>query len=703
MKTVRLFFVVAFLCSVPIAVAQDLLKSQPPIWTGKPDITAFEKLENSHLAQAQNSIDALIAVKGLRTITNTLAPYDEAVRHINSAAYLAGLMEQVHPDSTLREHAMAMLGKTSAAQASLSLNRDVYKAVASLDVSQADPGTRYYVQRALLEFRLAGVNQNDTTRARLKQLNEQLTHDESIFNRNIDDDQKSVEVPDKSELKGLPEDYVVRHQPGPDGKIRITTDYPDFFPAMTYAKSDELRQKLMTAFLARAYPKNRAVLKDMMNTRFEIATLLGYQSWADYNAADKMIGSGPNISKFIHELDLATRPAEQKELSMLIAEKQKTHPGATEIWDYDNWFYPELVRRSQYNFDSQLVRPYFPYEEVKQGILDVAAKFFRVSFQQEKGAEAWDPSVETWDVFDNGKAIGRFYLDMHPRPGKYSHAAMFQVLDGVRGKQLPEAALICNFPAPTAADPGLNNYDDVETFFHEFGHLMNWILGGQQPWAGISGLSPEMDFVEAPSQMLEDLLRSPKVLATFARHYKTGESIPVELVERMNRASAFLRAGKTAQQNGFAAISFDMYKSNPDKLDPDAICDEDFHRYLFLRLSPGTEHFYATFGHLAEYSSAYYTYMWDKVIAEDFFSKFDPDDPFAGDAPLRYRRLVLEPGASMPASELVRNFLGRPQNTDAFERWMNAEFDTPSATNPNTRTSRHGEDGPELSQQPAVK
>ena len=681
MRPIHLIFMIASFCSASSAAAQELLKSQPPIWAGQPDITAFEKLENKHLAQAQSSIDALIAVKGARTIGNTLAAYDQAVMHTNSAAYLAGLMQQVHPDSTLRDHAMAMLGKASAAQASLSLNRDVYNALASLDVSHADPGTRYYVQRALLEFHLAGVSKDDATRARLKQLNEQLTNEESIFNRNIDDDQKSVEVNDKSELEGLPEDYVARHKPGADGKTRITTAYPDFFPAMTYAKSDDLRQKLMTAFLARAYPQNRAVLKNMMNTRYQIATLLGYQSWADYNAADKMIGSGAKIENFVHQLDVVTRPAGQKELAMLVAEKQKTHPSATGIWDYDNWYYPELVRRSQYNFDSQSVRPYFPYEEVKQGILDVAARFFHVSFQQEKDAQAWDPSVETWDVFDSGKAIGRFYLDMHPRSGKYSHAAMFQVLDGVRGKQLPEAALICNFPAPTATDPGLNDYDDVETFFHEFGHLMNWILGGQQRWAGISGLSPEMDFVEAPSQMLEDLLRSPRVLATFARHYKTGEPIPVELVERMNRASTFLRAGKTAQQNGFAAISFDMYKSNPEKLDPDAICDEDFHRYLFLRMSPGTEHFYASFGHLAEYSSAYYTYMWDKVIAEDFFSKFDPDDPFAGDAPARYRRLVLEPGASMPASELVKHFLGRPENMTAFKHWMNAEFETTHAEN----------------------
>ena len=190
MKPIRLILVIAFSCSAFTAVAQDLLKSQPPVWAGQPDITAFEKLENKRLAQAQSSIDAIIAIKGLRTIANTLAAYDEAVWHINSAAYLAGLMEQVHPDSTLRDHAMAMLSKASAAQSSLSLNRDVYNALARLDVSQADPGTRYYVQRALLEFRLAGVNKDDATRARLKQLNEQLTNQESIFNRSIDDDQK---------------------------------------------------------------------------------------------------------------------------------------------------------------------------------------------------------------------------------------------------------------------------------------------------------------------------------------------------------------------------------------------------------------------------------------------------------------------------------------------------------------------------------
>jgi thimet oligopeptidase len=677
----RRIVVVVLLC-VANVIAQDLLQSQPPLWASKPDAAAFERMENDRLAAAQRAIDAIVAVKGARTIENTLAPYDQAIERINAANNIAQLMQQVHPDADFRDRATAMVSKASAALTALSLNRAVYDVLANLDVSEADSATRYYVQRQLLEFRLAGVGKDDSTRARLKQLNERLTDETSAFGRNISEDQRTIEVTNPSDLDGLPEDYISLHKPGPDGKIRITTNYPDFFPVMTFAKSDDLRRRAMAAFLDRAYPKNRAVLKDMMATRYQIAGLLGYSSWAEYNAADKMVGTAGNIAKFIEELDAASHPSQQKELAMLLAEKQKTHPGATEIWDYENWYYPELVRRSQYNFDSQSVRPYFPYEEVKQGVLDTAARFFNVSFRQEQNVPAWDPSVETWDVLDRSKVIGRFYLDMHPRPGKYSHAAMFFALQGVRGKQLPEAALVCNLPAPTAGDPGLNDYEDVETFFHEFGHLMHWILAGQQPWAGISGISMEWDFVEAPSQMLEELLRSPQVLASFAHHYKSGEAIPAELVRRMNRASTFLRAAKVAQQDGFSAISYDMYKANPDKLDPDSICDKDFHRYFFLKLSPDTAHFYASFDQLAGYSSAYYTYMWDKVIAEDFFAQFDPDNPLAGDAPMRYRHLVLEPGGSMSANDLVKNFLGRPQNTKAFERWMGEEFQSASGSAP---------------------
>ena len=675
-KVSRFIYVFVVLLVAVTAGGQEIAGNQPPLWSTKPDVAAFEKMEDGRLTAAQAAVDQVVSVKGPRTIDNTLAPYDEAIRQLNAAIYFSSLMQQVHPDAAFRDHATAMTTKVSSAQTALSLNREVYQALASLHLGNADAATRYYVQRQLLEFRLAGVDKDDATRTRLKKLSQQLVEDQSMFDRNISDDGRTVEIADASALDGLPQDYIDKHKADPDGKIHIPANEPNAYPILTFAKSEDLRRRMWEAFWTRAYPKNRDVLMDMMQTRYEIATLLGYSSWADYNAADKMIENGHNIAKFLEQLDAATRPLAERELALSLAEERKISPAALEMPTYNRFWISELVRRSQYNFDSQSVRPYLPYQQVKQGILDTAATLFHVSFRQELNAPAWDPAVETWDVIDHGKTIGRLYLDMHARPGKYSHAEMAPVLDGVRGKQLPEAALVCNFPQPTATDPALMQYTDVVTFFHEFGHLMHHILGGQQQWAGISGISMESDFVEAPSQMLEEWMHSPQVLATFAHHYKTGEPIPAELVTRMNRASAFGRANSVALQTAFSAISYDIYKDKPEKVDLDAVFPVDLRHYTLWVPTAEDAHAYTSFDHLAGYSSAYYTYMWDKVIAEDFFQQFNQQNLLAGEAPMRYRRTVLEPGGSMSANDLVKNFLGRPQNMAAFQRWLGEEFES---------------------------
>src|SRR5690242_1452858 len=238
------------------AAAQDWSKMQPPLWSAQPDIAAFQRIENDRLAAAQQAIDRILAAKGQRSVDNTLVPFDEANRQLNSANYFASLMQQVHPDAKFRDQATEMVRKVSAAQTALALNRDVYHALAGLNVSPADAATRYYVQRQLLEFRLAGVDKDDATRSRLKQLNDQVTEEQSMFDRNISDGTKTVEA-DPKELEGLPQDYIDRHKPGTDGKVRITTDYPDILPALKFAKSDALRRRLWEAFNTRAYPKNR--------------------------------------------------------------------------------------------------------------------------------------------------------------------------------------------------------------------------------------------------------------------------------------------------------------------------------------------------------------------------------------------------------------------------------------------------------------
>jgi len=645
---------------------------QAPIWTGNPDMAAFEKIENDHLAGAQKDLDQLVAVKGSRTIQNTLAIYDDAIMHFDSAGYLAGMLEHVGTTKEFRDKAADITRKVSAAITAMALNQDVYKALSAIDLQKADPVTKHYVERQLLQFRLAGVDKDEATRNKIKQLNDKLTELQSKFGENIAEDTKKVQA-DPSELEGLPQDYIDRHKPDASGKVTITTDYPDFTPVEKFAKSDSLRRRLAQAFLSRAYPANQAVLMDMIRTRNEIANTLGYSSWADYNAADKMIGNGKKIGSFIAEVSEAANPIAQREFEMLLTEKRKTNPDAKGMETYESSYYSELVRRSQFNFDSTSVRPYLPYAQVKDGILGTAQKLFKLQFKQEPKAPAWDPLIETYDVYDGGKMIGRFYLDMHPRPGKFTHAEMIPVRDGIKGKQLPEATLVCNFPVPTKDDAGLMEFGDVETFFHEFGHLMHWILAGQQPWAGVSGMNMEADFVEAPSQMLENWMHSAPVLSGFARHYKTGEPIPAELVSKLNKAQAFGRALWVSSQDSYTAISYDIYSRDPQSVDLDKVTTDDTEKYTPFKVLPDT-HMYASFGHLAGYSSAYYTYLWDKVIAQDFFGQFDQANPLLGDAPMKYRRTVLEPGGSVSANDLVKNFLGREQNTKAFQDWMGEEF-----------------------------
>lgn len=644
----------------------------PHVWDKPVDPAIFEKRVNEQLDMAQKSVDQLLAVTGPRTIENTLAPYDDAVQRLDTAGYQSGVMQIVNPDAAIRDRSQAMVEKVSAVATALALNQSLYHALAALDVSKADPATKYYVQRTLLEFRLAGVDKDDATRARIKTLNDEITKFSTQFQRNLQESQLKVVVKNVTELDGLPEDYIKAHKPAADGSITLTSDSPDVIPVLKFAKNADLRKRVYLAYNNRAYPQNVAVLADLLKKRDELASLLGYKHWSDMNAADKMAENSQNISKFVSEIDAASKPTAEREYKMLLAAAQKQDPSLQQIGMEDRSYYNEQLRRSEFDFNSQAARPYFPYDRVQRGILEVASKLFHVTFKPVKDAVVWDASVDTFDVYDGDKQLGRIYLDMHPRPGKDQWFSSNPILDGKRGKQLPEAVLVCNFPGGKPGEPGLMEYGDVTTFFHEFGHLMHWVFQGQQQWAGYGG-NLESDFVEAPSQMLEEWMHDPKVLATFAHNYQTNEPIPAELVQRANRADAFGRGIWARFQLVYTSVSFDLHNMPPQQAKLEQVFPQNVKRFLPYKPLEGDNQI-ASFTHLTGYSSAYYTYLWDKVIAEDFFSKFDRNDLLASEVALRYRSTVLEKTGAMPANDLVKSFLGRPQAIDAFVGWMNQEF-----------------------------
>jgi thimet oligopeptidase len=641
-----------------------------PFWKGQPDAATFTKMQDERLAKAQQALDRLIAFKGKRTIENTLKAYDEILIYLDAAGSQSGLIQEVHPDEAMRQAAEKLSQKVQAFYTDLSLNRAVYDALSSLDLKGADDETRFHVEKTLRDFRLAGVDKDEATRKRIKALRDELVLIGQEFARNIRDDKRTVIVNDVAELEGLPADYIARHKPGADGRIVLTIDYPDSLPVFSYAKNEALRKRMFMEYNNRAYPQNNAVLDRMIAKRYELANLLGYTNWADYITADKMVSSGKNAADFIDRIVEASKAKSASEYQTLLKRKQQDVPEAKGINAWESTYYSELVRKASYDFDSQSVRPYFPYERVKQGVLDVTSKLFGVTYRQLKDAPVWHPSVEAYEMLEDGKLVGRFYLDMHPRKGKFNHAAEFSVRAGINGQQIPEAVLVCNFPGGEANDPGLMEHDDVQTFFHEFGHLMHELFAGRHNWIGLAGTRTEQDFVEAPSQMLEEWTWDVATLQSFARHHQTNEPIPAALVKQMKRASEFGKGLTVRRQMVYAKLSLSIYDRKPAEVNTDAMIKaltEQYQPYPFVE----NTHWQSSFGHLDGYSAVYYTYMWSLVIAKDLFSQFDRSNLLAPGVAKRYREAVLTPGGSKPATKLVESFLNRPFNFKAWQEWLN--------------------------------
>jgi thimet oligopeptidase len=627
---------------------------------------------DARLKTHEAALAALLAIDHPRTPENTLRLYDAAIEQLSLAGAQAGILNSVAADKAVRDQAQLEAQRVAQAGSALSLNRQVYNALAAMNIDACGPATKHYVERTLLSYRLAGVDKDDPTRARLQALHEQATRLSLEFSRNIQEGAKTITAsPD--ELTGLPQDYLDRHKPDANGHVSITTDQPDMQPVMTFAASPALRERMFLAYHTRAYPANKAVLEQLLTTRQEIATILGFRSWADLATADQMMESAANVRTFLKRLDDSSREGAQREHAMILGFARTRQPEIREIDITSRGYWYEQYRRAEFDFDSQSVRPYFPYQQVEAGILATAARLLHVEFRPSQ-LPGWDPAVSTFEVFEGEKKVGRFYLDMHPREGKDKWFSASPVVTGVRGRYLPEAALICNFPSPTADDPGLMQYNDVVTFFHEFGHLMHAILGGHTEWAGISGFATEGDFIEVPSQMLEEFFRDEKLLQSFARHYLTGEVLPAQIIHRMKRSSAFGRADGMRQQIYYTTLSLDLHDQNPSQID----LDREIRR-LYSRLLPWTWHegnrMYTSFGHLTGYSSNYYTYAFDKVIALDFFAQFDATNLLDGDTGMRYRKSVLEQGGSKPGRQMVRDFLGRDEDFAAIMRWLNEEFE----------------------------
>jgi thimet oligopeptidase len=626
--------------------------------TASADWLAFASTRTDERLARVDELAARLKDGSSRTALEALQLWNDLQIELRSAYNEAEVLAEVHPDRAVREAAESRTSAAQAKDAELMTDADLAAVFGAADAEGLDADAARLLAKIQRDFRRGGADRDAETRERLRAFAARETELSVTFARNIREGRREIRIaPDR--LAGLPEDFLAGHPVGDDGLVAVSTDNLDVMAVMNYAHDRETRRALRAARSDLAWPENDPVLAELLDVRQQHAELLGYASWADYETEDRMARSGARVASFLDEVDEASKAASEAEYAILLERLREDAPDAEGVTNADQMYLLTRLHEERFAVDAQQVRRHLDFTRVLGGLLSTTGRLFGIEYAP-VDVPAWHDEVRSYDVLRAGERIGRIHLDLHPREGKFNHAAVFGLAPGVRGRVLPEAALVCNFPT------GLMEHREVQTFFHEFGHLVHDILGGDQQWAPFSGVATEWDFVEAPSQMLEEWVWDADVLASFALD-ETGAPIPAELVARMREADAFGRALLVRTQLGHARVSYHLHMDRPEDLA--AATDHWYEVSSPLQHLRGT-HSYAAFGHLTGYGSCYYTYQWSLVIARDLLTGFTGlmDEASA----TRYRREILEPGGRRDAADLIESFLGRPFTVDAYREWLGA-------------------------------
>ncbi len=626
------------------------------------------------IAAADALIARTVASAGSPTFEATLLPLELAGAELVTGYGRGAFLGQAHPDAEVRAAGNEAEERLNKWRVALVARPDVYGAVRALagtDAAVALEGEdARLLEHWLRDFRRAGHDLPEADRAELERLNNRLVEIQVAFQRNINDHQDGIDAT-REQLAGLPDSYVERLKPGEaPGTYRVSLDYPEIGPFMEQAHDRELRRTLFLKDWNKAAEVNRPLLDEALDLRRQIAALLGEPTWAHHAMAVKMARSPERVRDFyttlLPSLDARVR-ADLEGLRAGLA--TDGHDGEMAIWDWR--YYDERMRRTEYGVDQDLVSEYLPLEPVMDGMFELTGEVLGLTYRVVEDATAWHPSVRLYEVLDreSGRSIAHFYADLHPREGKFGHAAAFPLVIGHRdadGRYVaPVSAILANFTPPSADRPALLRHSEVKTLFHEFGHILHMSLT-RAAYARFSGAETEWDFVEAPSQIMEHWTWEPSVLGRFARHHGTGEPIPESLVTQMRQAR-FVNVGiRTALQAFYGQLDLALH-AEPGIPNP----DEALRRTFDVTGMPYPEGTFMLggFGHLiGGYDAGYYGYLWAEVIGDDLFGRFTRDGLDSPSVGADYRREILEPNGTRDASELVRAFLGRDPSNEEFLR-----------------------------------
>ncbi|HKX74880.1 MAG TPA: M3 family metallopeptidase [Acidimicrobiia bacterium] len=623
------------------------------------------------LARADALVARMVDPATPATYDNTLGVTDEIGDLLEKTYGQTAFMGYVHPDKEVRDAGNAAEERLQKWGVELVFRDDFYQAIKRFSETEEAAGLaeerRRLLDFTLRDLRRAGHELDPEVRAEVKALTQRLVELGILFQRNIDEHQDWLIVT-REDLAGLPDTYIEGLEKGEEeGTFKVGMSYPDVVPFLENADRRDLREQLARKFNSRAIDTNSPLLDEAVAIRQKIATLFGQPSWAHHQLEERMAKTPEEVHSFYRNL---IAPLTEKGRDEIVAMEELLAESADEgpLQVYDFRYYETKLRKRDYGVDPIEVASYFPLQQVVDGMLELTGEVFGLEYRR-VNAPTWHPDVITYAIHDRADSglIAHFYMDLFPREGKYSHAAAFPLVPGrllADGSyQQPVAAIVANFTKPGIDRPSLLQHSEVETFFHEFGHILHQTLTKAE-LVRFAGSNTERDFVEAPSQIMENWTWRPEVLRRFARHYQSGEPIPDRLVEQLTAAKNLNIALNNLRQTQFGLLDMWLHDESSDKN-----VEKVLRRAVEVSLFPFHEgtFFPASFGHLlGGYDAGYYGYLWSEVYGDDMWSRFAREGVTNPEVGMAYRRQVLEKGGSVDGMEMLQMFLGREPNNEAF-------------------------------------
>jgi len=654
----------------------------------------FDRIQAAHvepameelLRDALKKLERLAADAGPRTFENTMLAYEAITERLEYAMSVVRHLEAVATYPELRAAFNAVQPAVSEFQSNILLHEGLWRAVqryaATAEAKNLTGSRSRFLQKTIDDFRRHGAGLDPAGKARLAKIDVELSKLTTLFSEHVLDSTNAFDlvIADKARLAGLPESAMAAAKQSAETKgvagWRFTLQGPSYLALMTYLDDGAIREQMYHAYSVRATSgdfDNREIIGRILELRREKAHLLGFRDFADLVIDDRMAHTGERAQEFLNNLRAKTEAAFIRENENLREFRRSIEgPDSPELELWDISYYAEKQRAALYDFDQEVLRPYFPLGRVVEGMFSIFGRLFGIVVKPEPGVPVWDPKVSYYSIHDeaDGTLLGSFYADWFPRENKRGGAWMDAFLTGLPGVK-PHLGLICgNLTPPVGGKPALLTHREVETIFHEFGHLLHHCLSRVEV-RSLAGTNVPWDFVELPSQILENWCWERESLDLFARHYQTGETIPGELFEKMNRARTFRGANAQMRQLAFGVLDLSLHRIYSPGRDGDVM---EYSRKILQMFSPAKlppdYGMLAGFTHLfaspVGYGAGYYSYKWAEVLDADAFTRFRQTGVFSRDVGMQFRERILAKGNSEDPAELFRNFMGRDPDLNAL-------------------------------------